>query len=1194
MTTTDNTAHLTTCSCPACTGATHMSSQGLASSASASAPSLNTQSAGAARLTIASSAPGYVQSLLGTNANMWNDAGSGVPTLGTAATVSYTFSDVSWANPYHYTGGAAFNAARTAAATDAMNMWSNVCNITFTQGSSADAKMSFHTYNLNAGVAGQAATSAYATGSIAQVEVTIDTSSTGNDFNAGGYGYTAMIHEIGHAIGLKHPGNYNAGGGGASGPYLSSFGLTDTRDVSIMSYYAGTYTSGSNPASPMLYDIAAVQALYGANHNYNSGNTTYSISSSSGIITRWDGAGTDTLSSVGYTSNVTLDLREGASYVTHVGSSHSWNAFGANIENATADSGNDTLYGNSLANVLTGGAGNDTLVGGAGDDTLLGGDGTDTYTFVGTGEGRDVLTDSDGAGVIIIDSKTLTGTALNIGLGNYSLTVGTLVFNLSLDGSTLHISKNGGTTVIDATSFTSGEYGITLGTTNTVNGTIGADKMTGTLGSDIMSGNSGNDVITGGTAGADELHGGAGNDTLTTNGNGSSLYGDADVDSLTASGNNSTLDGGDGNDTLSAKGANSVLSGGADNDTMSAIGINSTLDGGAGNDTITASGAGSSVTGGLGVDKIAASAANIYADGGDGNDNMTLSATGSGASVHGGNDDDSVTASLSTGTAYLYGDAGNDTINAGLSTAGVHIDGDAGNDVITGGKGADTITGGTGIDSIVGGSGADSIILQADNEQDYVVYTVLTDGAAAGKVVGFDSISGFESGTDSFVFGSTLENMWDDIGAKNGHIDTTTDGSVNFSTANEGWVITGATDAMLSQANFVDLLTLLNGHSITAVRGSDGLILVQGATLTGIYSYLEDGKASTSIAASELQLIGVANGALTTSDFGGDDAIMSTTVNATIDGGVGNDSITASGIGSVLAGSGGNDTITISANNITADGGEGSDKITIGSTAANATVSGGAGSDSFIIGTSSANAVVNGDDGNDSFTISLIKNSATLSGGAGDDSINASGSSVGLSLSGGADNDTITGSRAIDTIVGGSGSDIITGGAGADSIQLGTDSAADKVVYTITTEGAVAGKVIGYDVITGFESGTDKITFGAAIKTSWDDMGLKDNQLAITTDGNANFTTTNEGWIVTGVADSDLTQVGLANVLAAINSHVVTAAAGNDGLIAVEGTTQTAIFSYIEASTANSVQLNELTLFGVVDTHLATGDFGFL
>ena len=92
----------------------------------------------------------------------------------------------------------------------------------------------------------------------------------------GDYGWETIIHEIGHTLGLKHPGAYNAGGGVARGPYLTA--TDDNRRNTIMSYKAptdattnwvaagqGYSNQGVSPRTFMPMDILALQFLYGKN-----------------------------------------------------------------------------------------------------------------------------------------------------------------------------------------------------------------------------------------------------------------------------------------------------------------------------------------------------------------------------------------------------------------------------------------------------------------------------------------------------------------------------------------------------------------------------------------------------------------------------------------------------------------------------------------------------------------------------------------------------------------------------------------------------------------------------------------------------------------------------------------------------------------------------------------------------------------
>ena len=160
-------------------------------------------------------------------------------------------------------------------------------------------------------------------------------------------------------MGLKHPGNYDAGGGGTPGPYLDQ--AVDNGQYTTMSYSDFPY-SGYDPVDFQLYDIAALQYLYGANSSHATGNDIYNFSAMTPLVdTVWDAGGYDTFSAAGATYGVIIDLNEGGfssfGITNNIGI-----AYGTQIEAAVGGSGNDTLIGNALNNSFTGGAGADTIV----------------------------------------------------------------------------------------------------------------------------------------------------------------------------------------------------------------------------------------------------------------------------------------------------------------------------------------------------------------------------------------------------------------------------------------------------------------------------------------------------------------------------------------------------------------------------------------------------------------------------------------------------------------------------------------------------------------------------------------------------------------------------------------------------------------------------------------------------------------
>ena len=281
---------------------------------------------------------------------------------------------------------AGFNTAQQNAAIAALQSWAGVANIRFTQVSETssnvgDFRFAF-TSVLSSSVWGESSYPNSFFANAADVWVNLNVSSQTN-WSGGSYNEFALIHETGHGLGLKHPGNYNAGGGGTAGPYLDA--TLDDRSHTVMSYYTttGNLNTGFSfyPTTPMVLDVQAMQYIYGANTTTNACDTTYTFTDQTTYHqTIWDAGGNDTIAYTGSRA-ASIDLTAGHSsriglpvYVTLGGANqyaidNVWIAYGAQIENAQGGSGNDTIIGNSGDNVLTGGAGNDNISGGGGIDT---------------------------------------------------------------------------------------------------------------------------------------------------------------------------------------------------------------------------------------------------------------------------------------------------------------------------------------------------------------------------------------------------------------------------------------------------------------------------------------------------------------------------------------------------------------------------------------------------------------------------------------------------------------------------------------------------------------------------------------------------------------------------------------------------------------------------------------------------------
>ncbi|MGY8633284.1 M10 family metallopeptidase C-terminal domain-containing protein [Bradyrhizobium sp. 14AA] len=243
----------------------------------------------------------------------------------------------------------------------------------------------------------------------------------------GNYYFTTALHELGHALGLKHS---QETGGVANVAVPSAHDDSEYTVMSYRSYVGASTTSGYTnesygyPQTYMANDILALQTMYGANFTTQSSNTVYTWSATTGqefingvgqladgggaggsanriYETVWDGGGVDTYDLSNYTTNLSINLNPGASSVFstvqlanlgngHYASGNVYNAYLYNgdarsyIDNATGGSGNDTILGNAIANVLNGGGGNDTITGGGGNDTIVGGAGSDTAVYSGS------------------------------------------------------------------------------------------------------------------------------------------------------------------------------------------------------------------------------------------------------------------------------------------------------------------------------------------------------------------------------------------------------------------------------------------------------------------------------------------------------------------------------------------------------------------------------------------------------------------------------------------------------------------------------------------------------------------------------------------------------------------------------------------------------------------------------------------
>ncbi len=345
----------------------------------------------------------------------------------------------------------------------------------------------------------------------------------------------ALLHELGHALGLKHP---------WEGPVVlpANYDVNSYTTMSYNNYVGGnvpgvynkTYTHWEQ-ALPIL-DIQGLQFLYGANFNTNSGDSIYRFDPVSGTMTIngvsqgsvaggrifrsiWDGNGTDTYDFSNFSQNQTINLNPGewstfstnqlaATSSSYVGNTQVFNYEPGNIanpflyngdtrsliENAVTGSGNDLIVGNAANNRINAGNGDDTLFGGDGSDWLFGEGGNDI--LIG-GTGGDAL--DGGAGFDYI---------------SYAAASAGLVVDLGL--ATQNTGEAAGDSYAGVEGLIGSAYDDVLrgdGQGNWIYGGVGNDVELGRDGDDVLLGERGDDYLYG-EGGADNLIGGVGNDHL--------------------------------------------------------------------------------------------------------------------------------------------------------------------------------------------------------------------------------------------------------------------------------------------------------------------------------------------------------------------------------------------------------------------------------------------------------------------------------------------------------------------------------------------------------------------------------------------------------------------------------------------------------------------------------------------------------